>query len=195
MTRETTVAQVEDFWELFTSSGSPMLVFDDQGVYEDVNPAACRLLGRSREEIVGHAITEITAPSRVGDFDEAWSRFLADRHTLHTWSLTDAAGREIVIRSFVSADVPDRGRHLAVLLASGERPQPRTKARLSPREREITDLLARGLSGEAIARELFLSPETVRTHIRNAMEHVGARTRAHLVAVALRDGLIEAEPR
>ena len=56
--------------------------------------------------------------------------------------------------------------------------------RLTKREREIVDLLAEGLSGEEIAERLFISPETVRTHIRNAMERAGARTRAHLIALA-----------
>ncbi len=63
--------------------------------------------------------------------------------------------------------------------------------RLSPREREVTLLLADGLSGEEIARRLVLSPETVRTHIRNAMDAVGAHTRAHLVSIALRKRLID----
>jgi DNA-binding NarL/FixJ family response regulator len=58
---------------------------------------------------------------------------------------------------------------------------------LSVREREILDLLARGLTGEEVAARLFLSPETVRTHIRNAMRKLGADTRAHAVALALRN--------
>lgn len=56
--------------------------------------------------------------------------------------------------------------------------------RLTPREREIVDLLAGGLTGEEISTRLFISPETVRTHIRNAMNRLGARTRAHLVTLA-----------
>ena len=55
---------------------------------------------------------------------------------------------------------------------------------LTPREREVVSLLAIGLTGEEIAVRLFLSPETVRTHIRNAMQRIGARTRAHLVTLA-----------
>jgi response regulator RpfG family c-di-GMP phosphodiesterase len=60
---------------------------------------------------------------------------------------------------------------------------PRTQ--LSPREREVITLLAQGLNGEEIAETLFLSPATIRTHVRNAMQKVGARTRAHMIAVAL----------
>ena len=61
---------------------------------------------------------------------------------------------------------------------------------LSPREREILALLSKGLSGEDAAQELHLSPETVRTHVRNAMAKLGASTRVHAVALALQRGEI-----
>ena len=61
---------------------------------------------------------------------------------------------------------------------------------LTAREREMLSLLARGMTGEAIAEHLFLSPETVRTHIRNAMEKLEASTRIHAVAIAVREGEI-----
>jgi DNA-binding NarL/FixJ family response regulator len=55
--------------------------------------------------------------------------------------------------------------------------------RLTAREAEIVGLLAHGLSAEEIAGRLFLSPATVLTHIRNARERIGAKTRSHLVAL------------
>jgi DNA-binding NarL/FixJ family response regulator len=61
---------------------------------------------------------------------------------------------------------------------------------LSPREREIMDLLAQGLTGEQVAERLVLSAETVKTHIRNAMNKLEASTRVHAVAIALREGYI-----
>jgi DNA-binding NarL/FixJ family response regulator len=61
---------------------------------------------------------------------------------------------------------------------------------LSGREREILDLLAQGLTGEAVAEQLVLSAETVKTHIRNAMGKLEAHTRVHAVAIALREGYI-----
>lgn len=56
---------------------------------------------------------------------------------------------------------------------------------LSRRESEILTMLAKGLTGEEIARRLVLSPETVRTHVRNAMEKLDARTRTEAVVKAL----------
>jgi DNA-binding CsgD family transcriptional regulator len=56
---------------------------------------------------------------------------------------------------------------------------------LTRREREILGLLAEGMSGAQIAEKLVLSPETVRTHVRNAMAKLGASTRSQAVALAL----------
>jgi DNA-binding NarL/FixJ family response regulator len=67
-----------------------------------------------------------------------------------------------------------------------------TQKSLSKREREIMDLLAQGLTGEQVAERLFLSPETIKTHIRNAMNKLEANTRVHAIAIALREGFISA---
>jgi DNA-binding CsgD family transcriptional regulator len=64
---------------------------------------------------------------------------------------------------------------------------------LTKREREILGALAEGLSGAQIAEQLVLSPETVRTHVRNAMAKLGASTRSQAVALALRQNQISAE--
>jgi DNA-binding NarL/FixJ family response regulator len=62
---------------------------------------------------------------------------------------------------------------------------------LTPREREVMALLAEGLKGSQVAKRLGISPDTVRTHVENAMEKLEARTRVHAIAIALRQGLIE----
>jgi DNA-binding NarL/FixJ family response regulator len=61
---------------------------------------------------------------------------------------------------------------------------------LTQREREVLRLLADGLSNEEIGKALFISPETVRTHVRKAMEKLDADTRTEAVATALRQRLI-----
>lgn len=62
---------------------------------------------------------------------------------------------------------------------------------LSRRERQILGLLAAGLTGEQAAARLFVSPETVRTHVRNAMRKLGAQTRARAIVLALKNGRIK----
>jgi DNA-binding NarL/FixJ family response regulator len=61
---------------------------------------------------------------------------------------------------------------------------------LTTREREVFELLAEGLTGEEIAVRLTVSPETIRTHIRNGMEKLGAHTRTGAVVQALKSGEI-----
>ena len=63
---------------------------------------------------------------------------------------------------------------------------------LSHRERAVLGELARGNPTEQIAEELFLSPHTVRSHVKAAMRKLDARTRAHAVAIALSAGAIDA---
>jgi DNA-binding CsgD family transcriptional regulator len=70
---------------------------------------------------------------------------------------------------------------------AAERERRTRLAQLTPREHEILALLSEGLTGRAIARRLFLSPETVRTHIRNATTKLGAKTRVHAVAMLVRE--------
>ncbi len=63
---------------------------------------------------------------------------------------------------------------------------------LTEREREISALVATGLSNDEIAGRLSLSPATVKTHVNRAMVKVGARDRAQLVVFAFRSGLASA---
>jgi DNA-binding CsgD family transcriptional regulator len=61
---------------------------------------------------------------------------------------------------------------------------------LSMREREVLQLIADGLGNREIAQQLFLSQETVKTHVSNVRTKLRARSRSHAVAIALRRDLI-----
>jgi DNA-binding NarL/FixJ family response regulator len=61
---------------------------------------------------------------------------------------------------------------------------------LSPREREITHLMAEGHTAERIGAQLGVSVETVRTHVRNVIRKLQARNRVHAIAIALERGEI-----
>jgi len=65
-----------------------------------------------------------------------------------------------------------------------------TREALSAREREILGLLAEGVSAPDIARRLYLSPATVKTHLHNVYEKLGVSERAAAVAEGMRRGLI-----
>ena len=90
------------------------------------------------------------------------------------------------------------GRHLLTLLEPAVRVHPSAgtdvepaRGKLTPRERQVLRMVAAGDTGQDIASELVLSPETVSTHMRNIREKLGARSRAHALAVAVNRGEIE----
>jgi DNA-binding NarL/FixJ family response regulator len=62
---------------------------------------------------------------------------------------------------------------------------------LTPREREILQLLADGMSNVDVAEKLFISQETVKSHVRHILAKLEADTRTHAVAIALREAIID----
>lgn len=61
---------------------------------------------------------------------------------------------------------------------------------LTPREREVTRMVAKGMSTEEVSRELFIGEATVRTHLYRVRTKLGVRDRAELVSLTYRTGLI-----
>ena len=61
---------------------------------------------------------------------------------------------------------------------------------LTEREREVVTLVGEGLSNDEIARRLFVSPATAKTHVSRSMMKLGARDRAQLVVFAYEGGLV-----
>ncbi len=62
---------------------------------------------------------------------------------------------------------------------------------LTQREREILQLLADGMSNADVAQRLFISQETVKSHVRNILVKLEADTRTQAVAIALREAMID----
>ena len=69
-------------------------------------------------------------------------------------------------------------------------PAARRLSALTDREREVVALVGEGLSNDEIARRLFLSPATVKTHVSRAMVKLQVRDRAQLVVLAYESGLV-----
>jgi DNA-binding NarL/FixJ family response regulator len=62
---------------------------------------------------------------------------------------------------------------------------------LTTREREILQLLADGMSNADVAGKLYISQETVKSHVRHILAKLEADTRTHAVAIALREAIID----
>jgi DNA-binding NarL/FixJ family response regulator len=62
---------------------------------------------------------------------------------------------------------------------------------LTVREREILQLLADGMSNQDVAAKLFISQETVKSHVRHILAKLEADTRTQAVAIALREAIID----
>ncbi|WP_156754598.1 LuxR C-terminal-related transcriptional regulator [Actinokineospora pegani] len=65
---------------------------------------------------------------------------------------------------------------------------------LSRREFQVLQLIADGLENQAIAKILYVSVETVRTHVKSILRKLSARDRTHAVAVAFKSGVLIAPP-
>lgn len=65
-----------------------------------------------------------------------------------------------------------------------------SSAELSAREVEVLQLIADGLTNDEIAAQLYLGVETIKTHAKHIKQRLGGRNRVHVVALALRRGLV-----
>lgn len=184
------------FREVFRRSGSAMVLADDDGRYVEANPAALRLLRYDPEDLIGKTVLDIVAPEDREDLAQEIALGLASEETadegMRTFITGD--GRKLRLHYCRSLSVVD-GLHLAVYLTPVEAEDEPESCEVhvgtpTPREVEVIGLLALGITGEEIAERLVLSPATIRTHIRNAMEKLGASTRAQLIAIAARERLI-----
>ena len=118
-------------------------------------------------------------------FEAARARVALAR-TLRDLGRADAARRELEHARKQLAELGASGEERAAAELEAERPE---QAGLSPREREILALVARGLSNKQIAAELTLSEHTVHRHVANILVKLGLSSRTAAAAYAVRHGL------
>lgn len=89
---------------------------------------------------------------------------------------------------------PSVTRRVVDSFASGTSSTPRRPERLevlTDREREVLELVGRGLSNDEIGTQLYMSPLTAKTHVSRIMSKLAARDRAQLVVLAYETGLVD----
>lgn len=118
---------------------------------------------------------------------DSWQRFLRSGEPVATHAVVRADGSELPVDLLAQVEFHDERRlHVQLVLAEPEPDDAEAAGTLlTRRERMVVALISRGLETPEIAATLYVSSATVKTHVRNAMEKLGAHTRAQLVAVAL----------
>jgi PAS domain S-box-containing protein len=184
------------FSAAFTQSRNAMSLVDDHRRHVEVNGAYLNLLGYRRDDMLGRPLWEFVAGGPTVS-RARWESMLGEPRISGEAGLVAAdgsvigvqfaatpeivTGRRLVL--FVAVTTSRWGRHFRRELEAATDVVP-----LSQREREIVHLVALGRTGPEIADELHIAHDTVRTHVRNAMAKMGARSRAHLVAMSLGQG-------
>lgn len=186
------------FFAAFRHSRNPMVLVEGNRRLKDVNGAYVRLSGFSRQHILGRFLYEFVVGGPVMSEGE-WHAAVREGRFTGSAPLRCADGTATNVQYAATAEVvTGRALILAVVISTSQwgarfrRPDASAgrHAPLSTREREIVRHVASGSTGPEISDELGISHDTVRTHVRNAMDKLGARSRAHLVARALGDGLV-----
>jgi len=186
------------FSTAFTQSRNAMVLLDSHRCHVEVNGAYLKLLGYHRDELVGQPIYRFVVGGPLASSAE-WKAALLKHDFTGEVVLVSADGGGVAVQWAATTEIVT-GRQLVLFVAlSTSRwgshfrraaPEAREPKALSARECEIVRLVAHGHTGPEIADELLIAHDTVRTHVRNAMEKAGARSRAHLVAKALGEGLV-----
>jgi PAS domain S-box-containing protein len=186
---------------LFETSATPVAILDEHRRVVDLNAAAQKMLGRARSATAGEPVGEAVAPSERERSEAEWNQLLRDGRLAGTRTLIRADCSEVRVEfSAVVEAVAGGCRAIFALTPAGggDGAAPGGPSAdlaisvLTTREAQVVRLIAAGLDTSDIAARLHVSPNTVRSHVRNAMSKFSARTRAQLVAQAL--GGAEAHP-
>jgi PAS domain S-box-containing protein len=175
---------------LFETTSTAVAILDERRSVVDLNPAAQRLLGRcNADATAAEVIAAVTAAERARSAAE-WEQLLREGRGSGTRTLIGSDGSEVQVAFVAVIEGVAGGRRAVYTLTPEDGPASgrsglRVAATLTKREGQVVRLIAGGLDTAEIADALHVSPNTVRSHVRNAMAKLSARTRAQLVAKAL----------
>jgi PAS domain S-box-containing protein len=185
------------FSSIFDHSRIPMALLDRDRRFVKVNDALISFYEYPRSELLGSVADSMVVDG--GGIAGRWEQLVRTNQLYGERVIAHSNGSQLqVAYAAHSMTLGDRWLVLVVTLsarfqsggpeligaAAIERPRG-AESTLTTREREVVKLLALGSTTRQVAAGLSLSPETIRSHVRNAMAKTGARTRAQLVALML----------
>jgi DNA-binding CsgD family transcriptional regulator len=184
---------------MFARSRVPLLMVDGQRRYVEANTSTRLAFRLSVGQLRRLRIDDLTPSKLLGVMEEAWAR-LIDTGCVggpYEVALPDASRLAVTYHALAGA-LPDL--HLiafapvtwsdAELVGGMPELDSELLSTLTPRELEVLELAAEGLTGPMIACELVVSAATVRTHFEHIYSKLGVSDRAGAVAKAMRLGLI-----
>lgn len=183
-------------WDFIGRAPVPLLAADEDRQIKRVNSRWCDMAGYSAEQAVTMRVDDVLAPESKPGLEMRWGDLLSSGMSTARTVLLCGDGSRLQVRYGAFAHVTPGVQVAAFIVEPGQaarftRPtRTRRTGQLTRREQEALRLVARGMTTTVAAEQLGISPETVRTHVRNAMNKLGARTRAQAIAVAMRDGEI-----
>ncbi len=173
-----------------------MVIANDHRRYVAANAAACLLLRLPEEDVLRLTVDDLTPPENRPEVGPLWDAFLRDGTQEGKYELLMPDGARVTIEYSATANIAP-GRHLSILMFPPgriERDGPRrSKSVLTSREREVLAMVAMGRSSSLIAAVLGVATSTVESHVRHCLDKLGARNRAHAIALGLREGEITLE--
>src|SRR3954447_3521372 len=188
----------ETLWAFIDTAPVALMAADDDRQIVRVNARWADLTEYDADVAVGMRIDDMLAPESRPGIEMRWSDLLGTGLSTARVVILRPDHVRVAVRYGAFANVlnginvgaylPEPGQDMRALRPA----RARRAGQLTRREQESLRLVAMGMTTIAAAEQLGISPETVRTHVRNAMNKLGARTRAQAIAVAMRDGEIPA---
>jgi PAS domain S-box-containing protein len=188
--------QEVDLW-LVDNLVVPASLHDVDGRFVHMNAAAERASGLSNAQFLGRHFTDPLPPEARENVAEQFRRAVeCGEPTDFETVFVDGSGQlrgvraqhlplrvgdaivGVLILAFAAGGPPSQ--------SAGLEPHPR----LTPRQREILDLVAAGLSTSEMAERLTISTETVRNHLRSVFKELDVHTRLEAIVTARRLGLL-----
>jgi PAS domain S-box-containing protein len=188
-----------DHW-LVERLAVPASLHDVAGRFVYVNPAAERASGLLNADMIGRHFTDPVPREDRANVEAHFRRAIerGEPTDFETW-FVDAQGRKRGVRA-MHFPLRDRDEIVGVLILAFDVRAPQHEVttpfppQLTPRQREILELVAAGRTTSEIATELTIASETVRNHIRSILRELNAHSRPEAVATAQRLGLLSLPP-
>jgi PAS domain S-box-containing protein len=179
------------------SAPAALFVVHESGRLVGANQYACAMLGYDREALLNLSVHDLEASPdlesllREGEVGIASLR-RRDGTTVTVHCQARPAGTDgLRLLAWVAQPLGALSTEATAQGAARHTPRVRGSDELTPRELEILRLMADGYENAQISRQLFISRETVKTHVRRLLQKLRARSRTHAVALAFRRRLID----